>query len=209
MPPRVEEQDSQIVAPDYDHGPFNYSDPMGIDDNTTQPNANASNDHSNGNALHQRFNASHESFRSVVEETQFMDLEIDTQAGTTQDTQMFRDSPTLQRILQSNDAGSHVALPTGSSEVPSSFLAMRPVDVQNHDIAGEFKFGTASKPKAGAYNRQTPRISSDNPAVLALPEKAPDEELRPVKREHMPFPMGKTSNEPHSYLQLSSKYCVS
>lgn len=190
MSPRAEEQDSQIVAPNYDYGAFDDSDPQGIHDKTPEINAKATSGHLNSNALHQEFNSSHKSLRSVVEETQFMDLEIETQAGTTQDTQMLGDSPTLKRILQSNNAASPVTLPAKPDEGPSSFLVTRPVAMQNDSATREFKFGTPIKPIPGTYIRQTPKTGSSNSAPPARPEKSTDDELRPIKRNPLPLSDG-------------------
>jgi hypothetical protein len=98
---------------------------------------------------------------SVVEETQFEGLELDTQA--TRDDITSPLTPSDRSVEHENT--SHALLTESSTSAP---LFTRPINLDNVDPSEGFKMVAASRPKAGQFNRPPSKRASDNNVNLGL-----------------------------------------
>lgn len=135
MPPIAEEQESQIVpdianeppSDDFDYG----SDQHGM----------------NGDGIPQ-IDVPESFKRSRVEETQYADLELDTQANNTQPSQELRTSSPITRLLRPDSAPRSDTVDTSLT-----FSLFKRPDVHEELDPTNFKFGTARKPIPNAFIR--------------------------------------------------------
>jgi hypothetical protein len=153
-----EEPESQFIDLDHEDAALSptVSGDLGLDARVSRENAyqQISNDTI---PLHQN----PEGHASVVGETQFEGLELDTQA--TLDDIISPVMPSDRSVEHENT--SHAPLTESST---TALLFTRPIILDNVDPSEGFKMVAANKPKAGQFNRPPSKRASDNSLNLVL-----------------------------------------
>jgi len=158
--PLHEEAETQFIDLDHEDAALSptLSGDLGLDARVSRDNAyqQISNDTSP-----EEHHPKPEGHASVVEETQFEGLELDTQA-TLDDI----NSPLMSsdRSVE-HESTSHAPLTESSTSAP---LFSRPIILDNVDPSAGFKMVAASKPKAGQFNRPPSKRASDTSLNLGL-----------------------------------------
>jgi hypothetical protein len=173
--PLHEELESQFVDLDHENAALSPTliRNLGLDTRVSRENAyqQISND-----TIPEEPHPKPERHASVVEETQFEGLELDTQA--TLDDIISPLTPSDRSVEHENT--SHGPL-TGSSTLAPLFT--RPIILDNVDPSEGFKMIAASKPKAGQFNRQPSKRASDtsiNPGLSTSDKPVAVEAPQPI-----------------------------
>lgn len=169
MTPIVEEQESQVGYPET----FNEAPLDDFDNGLAQLDMNED-EHLQVNSPQEQLSNIRDSFKSVVEETQYLEVELDTLARS-QQVQELEMSPISCRILRPDSA----PRPGDDDDIPLFTGFTRPALEEQPDWYAGFKMRAAKKPVPGSYGRPPQNESANSrTAPLESFEKSQDHDMQ-------------------------------